>query len=79
MVVLRVENWFDGRVELDEHGDLRTVKADRESHGIGVRSIRWTAKKYGGEVATSANGNWFTLTVLLPSTSLKSPARGSAE
>ncbi|MCD4558211.1 ATP-binding protein [Schaalia sp. lx-100] len=68
MVVLRVDNWFDGHVEVDEAGDLRTVKNDNSLHGYGIRSIRWTAHKYGGEVTTHIKNHWFTLTVLLPST-----------
>ncbi len=69
MVVLRVENWFESPLSRDSHGDLRSTKRDSTGHGLGVKSIRWTARKYGGEVTTTVDGNWFTLTVLLPSTS----------
>ncbi|MDO4259856.1 MAG: GHKL domain-containing protein [Actinomycetaceae bacterium] len=68
MTVLRVENWFDGRLRRNEDGELATLKPQRSGHGIGVKSIRWTARTYGGEVTTHISGNWFTLVVLLPST-----------
>ncbi|WP_115727489.1 GHKL domain-containing protein [Actinomyces culturomici] len=69
MTVIRVENWYSGLVATDETGNLRTTKSDRSRHGFGVKSIRWTARKYGGEVSTHFDGQWFTLTVLLPSAS----------
>ena len=34
----------------------------------GVKSIQWTARKYGGQAVTDVADHWFTLTVLLPST-----------
>lgn len=66
MTVIRVENWYSGVVQKDSAGNLVTVKSDRSRHGFGVKSIRWTARKYGGEVSTSFDGQWFTLTILLP-------------
>lgn len=69
MVVIRVANWFDGRVSTDAGGRLTTIKADGVRHGWGVKSIQWTARKYGGHAATRAEDHWFTLTVLLPSAS----------
>ena len=35
---------------------------------MGVKSIQWTARKYGGQAVTDVADHWFTLTVLLPST-----------
>ena len=68
MTVIRVENWYSGLLRTDEEGNLLTVKSERAHHGYGVKSIRWTARKYGGEATTSFDGQWFTLTVLLPRT-----------
>lgn len=66
MTVIRVENYYSGIVEHDAAGNLVTLKSDRRHHGFGVKSIRWTARKYGGEVSTDFDGQWFTLTILLP-------------
>lgn len=69
MVVIRVDNWFDGRLNTDAGGRLTTIKPDTVRHGWGVKSIQWTARKYGGQAVTDVADHWFTLTVLLPSTS----------
>lgn len=68
MTVIRVENWYSGVVRTDNAGNLLTVKSERSRHGYGVKSIRWTARKYGGEAHTSFDGQWFTLTIVLPRT-----------
>ena len=38
---------------------------------MGVKSIQWTARKYGGQAVTDVADHWFTLTVLLPSTTVQ--------
>ena len=68
MVVIRVDNWFDGRLNTDAGGRLTPIKPDSVRHGWGVKSIQWTARKYGGQAVTDVADHWFTLTVLLPST-----------
>lgn len=78
MTVIRVENWFDGSIETDSTGTPLTSKGDRTHHGFGVKSIRWTAAKYGGAVTTSAEDGWFTLTVLLPSSGDAASGHGAA-
>lgn len=69
MVVIRISNWFTTPVHTGVDGALLTHKTDRTHHGFGVKSIRYTAEKYGGEVTTSIKDHWFTLTVLLPNIS----------
>ena len=58
----------DGRLNTDAGGRLTTIKPDTVRHGWGVKSIQWTARKYGGQAVTDVADHWFTLTVLLPST-----------
>ncbi|WP_165215188.1 GHKL domain-containing protein [Schaalia sp. ZJ1691] len=70
MVLIRVANNFSGEISRNEDGSLATRKADRVHHGFGVKSIRYTARKYDGEVTTRFDGNRFILTVLLPGTQL---------
>lgn len=65
-VIARFENFFDGELRHDEAGELATRKADATKHGLGLKSIRQTAEKYGGQASTTAADGWFTLTVLLP-------------
>ena len=64
-VHIRLENTYAG--ELKFEGDLPvTTKADSRNHGYGLKSIRQTAKKYGGSATVAARGEWFELRVLIP-------------
>ncbi|WP_455149986.1 GHKL domain-containing protein [Schaalia odontolytica] len=74
MTVIRVENWFDGHLNTDAGGRLTTIKQDTVRHGWGVKSIQWTARHYGGQAITQVENHWFTLTILLPSTTPKEHA-----
>jgi len=71
MTVIRVENWFDGHLNIDAGGRLTTIKQDTVRHGWGVKSIQWTARHYGGQAITLVEDHWFTLTILLPSAAPK--------
>ena len=66
-VAMQFDNYFDGTLHY-EGDQLRTRKTDAGRHGLGLKSIRHTAKKYGGEVMVTNADNWFKLTVLLPGT-----------
>lgn len=64
-VNIRLENSYEGELSWD--GNLpRTTKADKQSHGIGLRSIRNIAKKYGGYASASTEGSAFILSILIP-------------
>ena len=64
-VHIRLENTYAGELKFD--GDLPiTTKADSRNHGYGLKSIRQTAKKYGGSATVAAKGAWFELRILLP-------------
>ena len=63
MVSILVENYFQG--ELRQEGEeLLTTKADRQSHGYGVKSIRHAVSKYGGVMTVGLEENWFRLKIL---------------
>jgi len=64
-VIMRFDNYFDGELRYAD-GQLATRKADPLVHGLGLKSIRLVAEKYGGEASVAALDNWFSLTVLLP-------------
>ncbi|HSO70825.1 MAG TPA: GHKL domain-containing protein [Arachnia sp.] len=63
-VVCKFENYFDGQLQYLE-GELATRKVGG-THGLGLKSIRFAAEKYGGQAIVAAQDNWFTCTVLLP-------------
>lgn len=66
MVIVRVENWYTAALRTDSTGNFLTTKTRPEGHGLGLKSIRYTAEKYGAEVSTTTDGQWFTLTILFP-------------
>lgn len=65
-VILRFENYFEGRLELKEGIPVTTKTKRKEFHGFGIRSIKYVVGKYDGAVSISQNENWFELRVLIP-------------
>lgn len=65
MVVIHLENQCSAQVEFRD-GLPVTDKADKNFHGFGVKSIRYIAEKYDGQVFMRSGGGLFTLDVLLP-------------
>lgn len=64
-LMIRVENYFETPLQIGEEG-IRTTKGDEDYHGYGLKSIRYTAEKYGGSVSIHPEENWFSLRVLIP-------------
>lgn len=71
-LMIRVENYFEGGLEF-EQGQLKTTKKEKQFHGYGIKSIRYTVNKYDGAVDIDTQDNWFNLKILIP---LKSEAKG---
>lgn len=70
--VLRVENDYVHQLSYDREGGIRTTKEDSEFHGFGLKNIRASAKRYGGETAVETAAGKFILTVMLPVPSSRS-------
>ena len=66
-LIIRVENYFEGNLEYAK-GELETTKKEKEFHGYGIKSIRYTVNKYEGAVDIDARENWFDLRILIPLT-----------
>ena len=64
-VLVRVENYFEGELRF-ENGLPQTTKGDTAYHGYGIKSIRYSARKYGGQMDVSARDGWFELKLLFP-------------
>ncbi len=64
-LLLRFENYYEGSLDMVE-GLPVTTKKDKAYHGYGIKSIQYTAAKYGGSVKISTEDNWFELKVLIP-------------
>lgn len=64
-LVIRCENYCPAP-PIFQDGLPMTTKADREYHGYGLKSMRYTAQKYGGTMTVQAKDEWFQLTLLFP-------------
>jgi hypothetical protein len=65
LVVMTFENYFDGEVRTED-GEIVTRRSDRDRHGYGLKSIRYTAEKYGGSMTVRTDGDWFVVRLLVP-------------
>ena len=64
-IMIRFENYFEGKLKLE--GDLpTTTKLDTHYHGYGLKSIRYTVRKYGGVINVNQRDSWFELKILIP-------------
>lgn len=64
-VVMRFENYFEGKLDFTDKLP-KTTKSKTEYHGFGLKSIQYTAEKYGGYVTINQENNWFALNVMIP-------------
>ena len=62
---IHVENYCSHPVTFEDGLPL-TTKDDKQNHGIGTRSIRYIAGKYGGNAVFSLKDNFFMLDILIP-------------
>ncbi len=65
MFFIEIENSFDGEVKWGNDGIPCSTKADNETHGIGLKNIRYCALKYGGDIDCIAEKGKFILSVML--------------
>ncbi len=64
-LLIQVENYFEGHLEFQEGLPVST-KGDSRFHGYGLKSIRYSAERYGGTLSVSAEKQWFNLNILIP-------------
>lgn len=65
MVCVVVENYYEGSLSV-EKGIPETTKRDKDYHGYGLKSIRYSVNKYGGYFNMNVRDNWFRLEILFP-------------
>lgn len=63
VILITVENPYQGEILLDSHGRIRSSKAG--DHGIGLLSVERTAQKYAGESFISYEDGIFRVSVML--------------
>lgn len=65
-LIMRFENYFEGKLKSSE-GVIKTTKTNKnEFHGYGIKSIQHTVNQYGGAVKIKVRDKWFELTILIP-------------
>lgn len=65
LLMIRVRNYFEGELAMKDGLPLST-KGNNDNHGFGLKSIRYTAEKYGGTASVQAEGHYYTLQILIP-------------
>ena len=64
-LIIHCENYCPEQVSFRD-GLPVTTKQDSDYHGYGVKSIRYTAQKYGGSVTMEVRDRWFVMNILIP-------------
>lgn len=59
------ENYCEDDINFG-HGLPDSTKENKSYHGYGLKSIRYTAEKYGGSMTLHQENDWFILRVLIP-------------
>lgn len=61
-VIISIKNPVAKRVEITDN-KIKTTKADKENHGIGISNIKKTAEKYGGYMELSCDDSFFEIEI----------------
>lgn len=65
MLVIHVENHFEGKLEMRD-GLPVTTKRNKGDHGYGMLSIRRIVEKYGGNLEISTEAQLFQIDIVMP-------------
>jgi hypothetical protein len=64
LLLIQFENYYEDHLAWED-GRLKTIKADPQNHGFGLKSIEYTVKKYQGSIKVTPGEDRFTLTILI--------------
>jgi hypothetical protein len=64
-IMILFENYNESEIRLED-GFPVTIKENREYHGFGLKSIRYSVEKYDGSITIRMEDNWFKLRILIP-------------
>ncbi|MBO4989978.1 MAG: sensor histidine kinase [Clostridia bacterium] len=67
LLCFQIDNYYEGVINL-KNGLPETSKEDKENHGIGIKSIKLIAEKYGGTIQIKAGEEVFSLRIIIPIT-----------
>ena len=63
-IIITVKNSYSGELERED-GVFKSLKSDKDNHGIGLKSINQVIEKYDGLIKINTKNNIFTANVLL--------------
>jgi thiamine pyrophosphokinase len=64
-IMILFENYNESEIRLEDEFPV-TIKDNREYHGFGLKSIRYTVEKYRGTLTIHTEDSWFKLRILIP-------------
>ena len=64
-IIIVVENYCEEKV-LKEGEELTTTKGNKQYHGYGIKSIKYSIEKYEGFVNITNENNWFRVEMIIP-------------
>lgn len=62
---INIVNYYE-ELRRNEQGDIITTKRDKNSHGYGLKSIRMTVDRLGGDMSVTVEHGMFDLNIMLP-------------
>ena len=65
MFIIDVSNPVDKAVKIRKDGTIKTTKQNRSEHGLGMRNVMKTVKKYDGSVAVTCENNLFNVGIMM--------------
>ena len=64
-VMIRIENYYEDELKTDGENYV-TTKNDKNYHGYGIKSIKYTVDRYDGAVYINTDNNWFDIKIAIP-------------
>lgn len=64
-VMIRIENYYEDVLKTDGENYF-TTKNDKNYHGYGIKSIKYTVDRYDGAVYINTDNNWFDIKIAIP-------------
>lgn len=65
-LIIKLDNYDLSDLEFSSEQLPKTSKADKNRHGIGLKSIQYICDKYQGHMTFSKENNWVTLKMIFP-------------
>ena len=65
VLIIEQSNYFEGKIEINKDGTIKTTKKDKKYHGYGTKSIAYIVKKYDGKLDICVEGNIFKLRIAI--------------